>query len=120
MGELGRRLREARKSKGWSLRDVEAETEVRNAHLSQIETGTIEKPDPNVLWTLARAYGIEQDYNDLLVLAGHISAPATSSGNSGGGAAALALRSLVDLTPEQQLEVVGYINRLKEQRSEQA
>jgi transcriptional regulator with XRE-family HTH domain len=119
MGELGRRLREARKSKGWSLRDVEAETEVRNAHLSQIETGTIEKPDPNVLWTLARAYGIEKDYNDLLVLAGHISAPATSSSN-GGGAAALALRSLVDLTPEQQLEVVGYINRLKEQRPEQA
>jgi transcriptional regulator with XRE-family HTH domain len=119
MGELGRRLREARVAKGWSLRDVEAKTEVRNAHLSQIETGNIEKPDPNVLWTLLRAYGIEQEYNEFLALAGHISTP-SGPPPRGGGPAAMALRSMIDLSPEQQLEVVDYINRLKERRPERS
>jgi transcriptional regulator with XRE-family HTH domain len=118
MSDLGRRLREARKAKGWSLRDVEAETQVNNAHLSQIETGTITKPDPNILWTLAGAYGIEDEYSDLLRLAGHVKGSGTP--NQGAGTVALALRSMVDLSPEQQLEVVTYINRLKEKSADPA
>ena len=42
---LGGELRGARQARGLSLRDVERATGVHNAHLSQIETDSIQQPD---------------------------------------------------------------------------
>ena len=53
---LGGVLRRARADHGWTLREVEGRSGIRNAHLSQIESGAIERPDTALLWTLAGLY----------------------------------------------------------------
>lgn len=62
-------------------------TGIHNAHLPQIETGTIERSAPNVLWALAEVYDL--DLQDLLRLAGHVEAAASATAGSvvGGGVA---------------------------------
>lgn len=67
--ELGTFLAHARKRLGLSLRAVEAETDVSNAYLSQLETGKINMPSPTVLHSLALRYGV--GYDRLMRLAGH-------------------------------------------------
>lgn len=67
--ELGTFLAQARKRLSLSLRAVEAETDVSNAYLSQLETGKIKTPSPTVLHTLARRY--EVGYDHLMKLAGY-------------------------------------------------
>lgn len=66
---IGPRLAEARKSRGWTLREAEQRTGVPNAHICQIETGTIKRPEPATLIPLARAYGIP--LAELMAAAGH-------------------------------------------------
>lgn len=115
METLGERLAAARRAKGLSLREVEAATDIKNAHLSQIETGTIKKPDLYILWTLAREYDLE--YRELMALAGYLSARSATPGAPTEVSAA-ALRSMEDLTQEQLIEVVEYINKIKEHGAE--
>lgn len=67
--DLGAYLAKARKVLGLSLRTVEAETNVSNAYLSQLETGKIRTPSPTVLHTLALRYGVA--YERLMALAGY-------------------------------------------------
>src|ERR1017187_7552855 len=98
---LGQKLAQARAEKGWSLREAERRTGIHNAHLSQIETGGIERPAPNVLWALAEVYGL--DLQELLRLAGHVEAAASATPRSVVGAA---LRTMGDLTPEQQRQAL--------------
>jgi transcriptional regulator with XRE-family HTH domain len=61
-----------------TLREVEEATnkEVSNAYLSQLETGKITKPSPNVLHALAEVYAVS--YELLMEKAGYI-APSTDS-----------------------------------------
>lgn len=105
---LGQRLAQARAKKGWSLREAERRTGIHNAHLSQIETGGIERPAPNVLWALAEIYGL--DLQELLRLAGHVEATAKATPGSVVGAA---LRTMGELTPEQQREALEYMQKMK-------
>jgi HTH-type transcriptional regulator, competence development regulator len=104
---LGDRLRTARTQLGWSLREAERRTGIHNAHLVQIENGTIARPDPNILWTLASAYGIE--FDELMLLAGHVTKSAESKPMMGA-----ALRALGSLTPDEQREVLDYMAKIKE------
>lgn len=67
--ELGHYLAQARKKLQLSLRAVQAETDVSNAYLSQLETGKIKTPSPTVLHTLALRYDL--GYSHLLKLAGY-------------------------------------------------
>jgi transcriptional regulator with XRE-family HTH domain len=57
-----------------SLRQVEDLTRraVSNAYLSQVETGQIRQPSPNILHALAEAYRVS--YADLMQMAGYITA----------------------------------------------
>jgi len=105
---LGGRLAQARAEKGWSLREAERRTGIHNAHLSQIETGAIERPAPNVLWALAEVYGL--DLQELLRLAGHVEAAAKATPGSVVGAA---LRTMGDLTPEQQRKALEFMQEMK-------
>lgn len=70
MGELGDYLRELRLDRDWTLRDVEERSgDISNAHLSQIETGRIERPSEAMLHELALLY--EVDFADLAKRAGY-------------------------------------------------
>jgi len=67
---LGAQLRKVRLAKGKTLRQVEAQTGISNAYLSQLENGQVDNPSPQFLEKLAEAYGI--DYPGLLRIAGYL------------------------------------------------
>jgi transcriptional regulator with XRE-family HTH domain len=67
-GALATMLATARRERELSLRDVERATGIRSAHLSQIETGRIARPEMALLWQLAVLY--ELDFGVLLERAG--------------------------------------------------
>jgi len=109
MTVLGDMLAKERQDRGWTLRDVERRTGIHNAHLSQIEKGGIERPAPNILWTLAELY--ELDYQELLRLAGHVDrgTPAAAPRSTVGAA----LRAMGDMSEDDQRQVLDYIERLQ-------
>lgn len=109
--ELGQVLAQARRDRGWSLRRAERETRIRNAHLFQIESGGIARPEPSILWSLAEAY--ELDFDVLMRITGHIGRADQSSRRSLIGAA---LHALDDLTPEEQQGVLRYMDELRKTR----
>lgn len=112
---LGEKLVAVRQERGWSLREVERRSGIRNAHLSQIETGVIERPDPNILWTLAGVY--ELDFADLMRLAGHVSGDAPAET---GDTRSAAWKVLAELTPEEQQEVVNFLAELRRRKDDGA
>lgn len=112
-GSLGAVLREARQRHGLSLRDVERRTGIRNAHLSQLETGGIVRPEMALLWDLAALY--ELDFSLLLRLAGHSGGPETAGERR--QRMTVALRALGELTPEDQAAALDYIAELKRRRA---
>src|ERR1700733_8478855 len=90
---LGAHLLKLRSAAGMSLRAVEEATkrEVSNAYLSQLETGKITKPSPNILHTLAGVYGAS--YESLMEHAGYlVSEPKQTSAGRHGRVAALAIK----------------------------
>jgi HTH-type transcriptional regulator, competence development regulator len=109
---LGTVLREARAASGLSLRDVERRTGIRNAHLSQIETDTIAKPEMAILWELASLYDI--DFARLLALAGHAGGGATTGSQR--RRMTVALRALSQLSPDDQEEALRFMAELKARR----
>lgn len=105
--ELRRLLAARRRELGLSLRDVEEETGIKNAHLSQIETGAIERPAPNLLYELAVAYDL--DFKKLMRLAGHTKRGAANRGVMLNAA----FRALDELSPTQQAAAVEYLEGLR-------
>jgi transcriptional regulator with XRE-family HTH domain len=107
---LGEKLRAEREKKDWGLREVERQTGIHNAHLSQIEKGQIERPEPSILWRLAGAY--ETDFNELMRLAGHLGERL----EVGGKYAAAALRVMGDLSPTEQRDVLKLLREWQRER----
>lgn len=105
---LGDALQRERKERGWTLRRVEEETGIHNAHLSQIEKGAITRPAPNILFTLASLYDLP--YEQLLQLAGHFKPANGESHRSLQGAA---LHALEELTQAEQHQVLEYMQNLR-------
>lgn len=112
MSELGEILLRERRRRGLSLRAVERETDIQNAHLSQIEHGAIARPEPHVLWILANFYQL--DFRRLMRIAGHI----RPSGGPRKSLRAVAFRALDELSPGEQAEVVRYIDQVLKRREE--
>jgi transcriptional regulator with XRE-family HTH domain len=104
-------LAEARHALGLSLREVERRTGIRNAHLSQIETGTIARPEMALLWELSVAYGL--DFARLLALAGYESSGEAAADR---GRMTVALRALGELTPAEQAEALQFMAELRRRR----
>lgn len=59
--KLGQVLKMAREIKGVSLRDLERETGISNALLSQIETGHVRQPGFQNVVKIARALNVKLD-----------------------------------------------------------
>ena len=93
-----------------SLRDVQRRTGIGNAHLSQLETGTIARPEPALIWDLAVLYDL--DFAELLELAGH-----GSGQQAAGERMTVALRALGELTAQEQSEVLQFMAELKRRRA---
>lgn len=106
--KLGRELAKARDKKGWSLRDVERQTGIHNAHLSQIEKGHIERPSMAILWRLARLYGL--DYQHLMRLAGHATDKPSADTRRMQGAA---LHAIEDLDASELREALEFLEELR-------
>jgi transcriptional regulator with XRE-family HTH domain len=102
---LGSVLRAARGDAGLSLREVERRTGLSNAHLSQIETDTIAKPEMSILWELAALY--ELDFGRLLALSGRQRQRMT-----------VALRAMSELSPREQADALRYMAELKARRGD--
>ncbi len=86
---------------------MEEETGIKNAHLSQIETGAIDRPAPNLLYELAVAYDL--DFKKLMRLAG-----LTKRNDANRGAMLnAAFRVLDELSPAKQAEAVEYLEKLR-------
>ena len=109
--ELAILLRQARKQRGWSLREVERRTGVHNAHLSQIEQGRIEKPAMHLLFKLSRLYDL--DYARLMRLAGHASDNASAEARTLQGAA---LHSMSDLSEAQLKRTLEFLEELRNEQ----
>ncbi len=67
--KLGGFLKQCREDEKLTLRDVENETDISNAYLSQLEGNKIKKPSPVVLGKLSKLYKIQ--YSALMKLAGY-------------------------------------------------
>lgn len=110
---LGEMLKDARARTGLSLRKVEAQTGIRNAHLSQIENGVITKPEMAMLWELAALY--ELDYSELLRLAGYGAAEPSKRASQ---RMTVALRAMGSMPPSDQEAVLQFMAELKGKRGD--
>lgn len=111
--KLGDYLKKSRGLTGLSLRKVEAQTQISNGYLSQIEGNTVDRPSPNVLFKLSEVYGI--DYSDLLKRAGH-HVPSTDGGSRPGTLAGIPLRALEELTETEAAELRNYLAFIRQKR----
>lgn len=104
-----------------TLREVEEATdqEVSNAYLSQLETGKISRPSPNILHALARVYNVS--YELLMEKAGYIS-PAFPAGSELRAAGPLhherkATFANENLTQEEEEKLLEYLAFLRSRKS---
>jgi transcriptional regulator with XRE-family HTH domain len=107
-------VRAERLEREWSLRRAGRETGIHNAHLAQIENGTISRPDHNILFALATVYGL--DFERLLRLAGHITEASGEPRRSPYGA--VAWKALTELDPDEQHQVVDFIAEIQRRRND--
>lgn len=114
MSELGDLLADRREELGLTLRQVEQETDIPNAHISQIESGTIERPAPHILWDFARVYDL--DYAELMELAGHWE---PGRGRAKRKNVVAALRALDELETDEQNQALQYMAKLARDRGRQ-
>jgi transcriptional regulator with XRE-family HTH domain len=111
---LGQYLASIRTDRKMTLREVEEATnkQVSNAYLSQIETGKIQKPSPNVLNALAELYAI--DFQKLMELAGYVtSVKARTDASRHGRVATFAEHNL---TSDEESELLQYLQFLRQKK----
>jgi transcriptional regulator with XRE-family HTH domain len=113
-GDLGQYLWDLRQAAGIkSIRDAEEISGVSNAYISQIETGKIKKPSPDILSRLAEAY--KAPYETLMEMAGHIKRSAT--GKRRGRLPTFAKEELTEDEEAALLEYLAFI-RVRRGRDE--
>lgn len=109
---LGQYLASIRADRKMTLREVEEATnkQVSNAYLSQIETGKIQKPSPNILHALAELYAIS--FESLMDMAGYFVAK-REEGQRHGRIATFAEHHL---TPDEEVELTQYLEFMRNRK----
>lgn len=69
---VGTRVKRARESLGWSLRELGRQSDVPHGYLWRIEHGEVALPSPITLRKLAVALGVDGLYGELMALAGYV------------------------------------------------
>lgn len=102
---LGNHLAAIRNERGFSLRQVEELSNhlVSNAYLSQIETGRVHHPSPNILHSLAEVY--KTDYEMLMKMAGYIGVTSKRNNRSD----RIATLASLNVSEAEELELVEYL-----------
>jgi len=111
---LAQYLASIRRDRQLSLRQVEEQSgkEVSNAYLSQLETGKVTQPSPNVLHTLAELYGI--DYIYLMQLANYLPAEREDSQRHG----RVATFAEHNLTQDEEGELLEFLQFIRSRRKD--
>src|ERR1039457_5694674 len=107
---LGQVLKESRELKGLSLRDVEEETNISNAYVSQLENNKIQKPSADILHKLSNLYKI--DFGFLLSSAGLVE-KATDINKSFGEY----VFSKENLSNEEEEELIRYLKFIRQKQN---
>jgi len=108
--KIGARLATLRMRDGLTLRQVEEASgkKVSNAYLSQLESGKIARPSPNILFALAEVYGYRYDL--LMEEAGYISARGAKDG------APIATHVFGNLSAEEEEQMLEYLSFLRHKK----
>lgn len=111
---LGKILKEARELRRLSLREVEIQSGVSNAYLSQLENEKIKKPSANTLYKLSELFNI--NFDDLMVVAGIVEKKKESTKDD--GHFAFSSENLTNLTSSEYEELVKYLKYLRYQQKD--
>ena len=105
---LGQYLRALRDTKGLSLRQVEGQSGISNAFVSQMESGKVKQPSPVMLYKLAELYGVP--YESLMELAGY---PSPSALTTESRSASEVFRRFGEITQTEEAELLDYLSFLR-------
>jgi transcriptional regulator with XRE-family HTH domain len=107
-GEYFKALREA---KGLTLREVEKLTEISNAYLSQLESGKIKQPSPNILSKLAGFYDVS--YNNLMEKVGY---PKLNSETNLASADTSVRARIGQMSQDEEIELLKYLKFIRNRK----
>ncbi len=113
MRELAETLRRLRALAGVTLREIEKNTKLSNAYISQLENDNTSNPSPHVLHTLAKYFGVS--YESLMEAAGYLRPPSPNGTGRRPSALESALMS-AKLTEEEQKQVADFIEFVRGHR----
>lgn len=108
---LGSFLRAVRNQQKLSLRAVEEQSGISNAYLSQMESGKIKQPSPNILHKLCAVYEIS--YPEVMQLAGY-PIPGEQTERQGRGTLA---SNIGPVTKEEEQALIEYLAFFRSRRS---
>ena len=112
--KLGRRLREVREVRGWSLHTAARKAGVSAAYVQKLERGEVRAPSPHKLQNLARAYAVE--YGELMGLAGY--GESTSAVSPGAEPMNMLAQALMaeSLTQEEIEDLASYLRWRRQEK----
>ncbi len=106
---VGNILKTQRERKRLTLREVEIQSGISNAYLSQLENDKIKKPSANTLYKLSEL--LEVDFDDLMVAAGIVEKKrATNTGFS--------FSSEHNVTREEEEELLNYLKYMRYKKND--
>lgn len=105
---VGVYLRSLRDTRSLSLREVERQSGVSNAVLSQIESGQVKRPSPDTLYKLSELYGVP--YEELMNRAGY---PVPSRHVGEAQSAQSVFNRLGTVTQDEEQELLDYLAFLR-------
>lgn len=113
MENYGEYIKALRESKGLTLREVEKQTEVSNAYLSQLESGKIKQPSPTMLYKLAELYGVK--YEVLMEKVGY-PVPRTNTSVKSRKSEEAVLHRVGVISKEEEMELLEYLKFIRGRR----
>lgn len=112
---LGRRLRDVRELRGWSLHTAARQARVSPAYVQKLERGQVVAPSPHKLRALSEAYGV--GYEELMRLAGYALPERELAGDAAPSQVLAQAMLAEDLTEEEIEDLASYLRWRREQRS---
>ena len=114
---LGEYIREKRKEKNMSQRDLAAASGISNAEISRIESGKRKEPSSSVLRDLAKALNVPAE--EILAVVGILDSPQheeVSTSSSGFSVTESNYLDVGDLSKSEMDELMNYIDYIKSKR----